>query len=80
MTEHYRIKWARVTVCNRYGCWKERRCIAQRRVSILGFIRFWWPLEDGDWRIDESRCYADIENDMAVRAPLPEPQRVRPEA
>lgn len=70
----YRIKWAIVEVCDGYRCWRDLRCIAQRRVSILG-LSFWWPV-DGGWREAEAKAEQDIERDMDLRAPLPDVREV----
>ena len=70
MTE-YRIRWDRVEVCNGYRCWRERRCIAERRVSVLGIWSLWLPAPECHWRTTEAEAVRDINNDKQMRAPLP---------
>ena len=67
----YRIRWARVEVCNGYRCWRERRCIAERRVSVLGIWSFWWIVDDADWRTTDREAMRDINHDKQMRTPLP---------
>lgn len=68
----YRIRWARVEVCNGYRCWHERRCLAERRVPLLfGAFSIWVPVDGTRPRCDEAQAMADIEADRALRAPLP---------
>jgi hypothetical protein len=70
MTDRYRIRWARVEVCNGYRCWMEQRCIAERRVWF-GPISWWWPVRSAGWRQGDPEAARDIEMDRAIRSPLP---------
>lgn len=67
----YRIRWARVDVCNGYRCWRERRCIAERRISVLGIWSFWFPIGEMQWRTTEEEAMMDVDYDKKMRAPLP---------
>lgn len=71
--DRYRIRWGRVLVSRRYGAPSriELMCIAERRISILGFISFWWPTENGGWRFDENGARKDIRDGVELRKPLP---------
>lgn len=70
----YRVREARVEVCNGYRCWFERRFAAERRISLFGLISFWWPVTNGGWRTTACAAHADAEADMELRAPLAKPQ------
>lgn len=65
----YRIRWAIVTTTH-HGH-RERMCIAERKVRVLGIFSIWWPV--ADWRRSEHQARADADYDIALRAPLPTP-------
>lgn len=77
MADYYRVREARVEVCNGYRCWRERRFIADRRVFVLWFS-FWWPAESALWRITASQAQADAECDADLRSPLSPPIILEP--
>lgn len=69
----YRIRWARVMVMRPYGqSYRDRRCIAERRIKLFWLIPFWWPV--GDWGLTEAAAVMDIKRDKALRSPLPKVQ------
>lgn len=70
----YRVREARVEVCNGSRCWHERRFIAERRVSLFGLLSWWWPVIDGEWRKTASGARHDAEQDAELRAPLAAPE------
>lgn len=70
----YRVREARIEVCNGYQCWHERRFIAERRVSLFGVLSWWWPVIDGDWRPMAHVARCDAERDAKLRAPLADPE------
>lgn len=65
----YRIRWANVR--DRRG-WLTRMCIAERK-TWLG----WWPVANSDWRHHEEKAERDIQDDKALRAPLPAPKEMK---
>lgn len=76
--EQYRVREARVEVCNGYRCWHERRFIAERRVTIFGLLSWWWPVLDGEWRPTAHAARCDAERDAKLRAPLAAPEFFEP--
>ena len=66
----YKISHRRITVCNGYRCWRERRYIAMRRISVLGIFSFWFPSECSEWRLTFDEAHKDAKRDAALRAPL----------
>ncbi|MFV1530631.1 hypothetical protein [Phaeobacter sp. JH209A] len=70
----YRVREARVEVCNGYRCWRERRFCAERRVSVLGLLFWWWPVIDFGWRKTEAQALEDAQRDAGLRAPLAKPR------
>lgn len=62
----YRVRWG---IVNGAGDRREKRCLAERRVSFLG-LPFWWPLSNGGWRTGFSQAEADIDADIQLRKPL----------
>ena len=68
----YRIREAVVEVCNGFRCWKDRRFIAERRVSFLG-ITFWCSLPNARWDTRPDGCENDIRHHIALTQPLSEP-------
>jgi hypothetical protein len=72
--EKYRVREARVEVCNGHRCWNERRFIAERRVSLFGLLSWWWPVLDAEWRITAHYARCDAERDARLRSPLAEPE------
>lgn len=66
--QRYRVREARVEVCNGYRCWNERRFIAERRVFIFGLRLWWWPVLDAEWRKFIDQASADAERDYSLRA------------
>lgn len=70
----YRVREARVRVCNGYRGWFERRFIAERRVVLCFGISWWWPVTDGEWRASAEQARRDAEWDAHLRAPLADPE------
>lgn len=70
----YRVREARVEVCNGYRCWHERRFIAERRLTLLGIISWWWPVIDCNWRKTAHESRIDAERDADLRKPLTAPE------
>lgn len=70
MAEVYRIREARVEVCNGRRCWHERRFIAERRITLLGLFSWWWPVRDSMWHAVPEQARLDAERDAMLRAPL----------
>lgn len=66
----YRVREARIEVCNGYRCWHERRFVAERRVRFLGVLSWWWPVIDCEWRTTAQEARTDAEKDSKLRAPL----------
>lgn len=75
MTE-YRIRWSVITVGNGYRLYRERRCIAERRVMLFWLLPIWSPLFGADWRATEEQALRDVEYDRQLRSPLPDPKAV----
>ena len=75
----YRIREARIEVCNGRRCWHERRFSAERRVILFGLLPIWWPVLDWDWRATKTEAKRDIERDAQLRAPLSEPEFITTE-
>lgn len=73
MAREYRIRWAIVERCNGYTCWPERMCIAERRVTVFWFIRFWFPFGVAGWRKTQEAAEMDIQRDISLNAPIPSP-------
>lgn len=65
----YRIRWANVQSSNGCGFVRRRMCIAERKTRWFG----WWPVIDADWRFAEVDARRDIDNDRALRSPIPAP-------
>jgi hypothetical protein len=65
----YRIREARIEVCNGRHCWHERRFIAERRITFLG-MKWWWPVIDWGWRNTANEAQCDAEHDAYLRKPL----------
>ena len=65
----YRIRWARVEVCNGYTCWRDWRCMAEALVMLPLGLSFWWPLRDAHWRTSERQAQGDIDHDIRLRLP-----------
>jgi hypothetical protein len=74
MMAEYRVREARVQVCNGYHCWRERRFVAERRISVLGLLSWWWPVWDFAWRRTEAQAVEDMHWDASMRAPLAKPR------
>ena len=72
--QRYRVREARVEVCDGRRCWHERRFLAERRVSLFGLVSWWWPVIDGDWRSTPYGARCDAERDAGLRLPLAEPE------
>lgn len=70
----YRIREARVEVCNGYRGWHERRFIAERHVTLLGILSWWWPVTDGRWRETRHEAKCDVERDIELHAPISPPE------
>jgi hypothetical protein len=70
----YRVREAIVDVCNGYTCWRDRRFIAERRVTLFGLVSWWWPVTDGKWRETSHEARQDAESDARLRAPLAAPE------
>lgn len=70
----YRVRQARVEVCNGYHCWIERRWIAERRALLLWLFPIWWPV--GDCRASEGAARRDAVEDAVLRLPLDPPSSV----
>lgn len=70
MTEHvfYRIRWDRV---NTGGDKLVRMCIAEKQVRFL-FFKIWVPI--ARWRYIQDVAQKDIDFDVALWKPLPEPK------
>lgn len=66
----YRIRQARVEVCNGYRCWREKRFGAERRISAFGIFYFWWPVSDFGWRATREQAEFDAMQDANLREPL----------
>lgn len=64
----YRVREARVEVCNGYRCWYERRHMAERRVTLFGRSLWWWPVLNAEWRTTADEALADIDDDRRLRA------------
>ena len=69
----YRIEEGRVSVCNGYTCWIERRFIAKRKIRLFGLFTIWWFLPDGEWRKTLDEAKADADRDAEIRLPLSKP-------
>ena len=72
----YRIREARVEVCNGHRCWYERRFGAERRVSLFGVLAWWWPVVNFQWRQTAEAASKDAEQDASLRVPLSNDQYV----
>ncbi|MDD8024570.1 MAG: hypothetical protein PHX82_15860 [Paracoccaceae bacterium] len=70
----YRVREGRVEVCDGHRCWRDRRYIAERRVSFFGVLSWWWPVINGDWRTSAHEARDDAEMDAKLRAPLADPE------
>ena len=47
-------------------------CLAEKYVTILwGLWGFYWPLTNGEWRVDYADAERDIAEDAALSATLP---------
>jgi hypothetical protein len=69
----YRVREARIEVCNGYTCWRERRFRAERKRSFLGLLHFWGSVDDGGWRRAVSEAQGDIDEDVKMRSALMAP-------
>lgn len=67
-TARYRIRWANVQYANGRSLSTQRMCIAERKTRLF---RLWWPI--ADWRWEEQRAQRDVNDDIKLRTPLPEP-------
>ena len=72
----YRIRWSIITVGDGYRLYRERRCIAERRVMLFWIVPVWVPLFGADWRESEEQALRDVEYDRYLRDPLPGPKAV----
>lgn len=76
MKELYRIREAIVECCNGYSSSRERRFIAEKRMTFLGILKFWWPLANAQWRWSEQDCRNDLDAHIALTKPLKAPQYI----
>ncbi|KAB2543271.1 hypothetical protein AL035_02055 [Salipiger aestuarii] len=70
----YRIRKARIEVCDGSHCWHTRRFIAERRINLFGFIPIWWAVIDARWRCTPADARVDVDRDAKLRAPLSDPE------
>ena len=75
----YRIRQARIEVCNGQRCWHERRFIAERRVRPFNLLPIWWPVIDSEWRCKAADARRDVERDSCLRQPLADPEFITTE-
>ena len=70
----YRVREARVEVCDGFRSRHERRFLAERWVKMFGPIGFWWPVNGGEWRRIENDAIDDIHREIEFQGPLSSPK------
>ena len=63
----YRVKTGLVEYCNGHTSYMGVGYLAQRSISLFGYILFWLPVINGEWHKDHERAIQDIHNDVKLR-------------
>ncbi|MBL4929354.1 hypothetical protein [Fuscibacter oryzae] len=70
----YRVKQARVEVCNGFTSHYENLWIAQRRVTLFGISLWWWPVLNARWSRTKAEARLDAVRDADMRAEDAQPE------